>query len=82
MIADSSATSTTCKHHDMAISFYVYNFELYRPITTTHPSSSYWGFDACLTYGEDTAILPGVSGILDTGGYQQWGWKKKKKEFC
>ncbi|KAG2065672.1 aspartic proteinase [Suillus decipiens] len=38
----------------------------YVPLTTTSPSSSYWGIDQSITYGSST-ILSSTAGIVDTG---------------
>ena len=38
----------------------------YTPITSTTPSSYYWGIDQSISYGS-TPILQGASGIVDTG---------------
>ncbi|KAG2142137.1 acid protease [Suillus cothurnatus] len=38
----------------------------YVPITTTSPSSYYWGIDQSITYGSST-ILSATAGIVDTG---------------
>jgi pepsin A len=38
----------------------------YVPITTTSPSSNYWGIDQSITYGSST-ILSATAGIVDTG---------------
>lgn len=38
----------------------------YVPLTTTSPSSSYWGIDQSITYGSST-ILSATAGIVDTG---------------
>ncbi|KAG2038807.1 acid protease [Suillus americanus] len=38
----------------------------YVPITTTSPSSQYWGIDQSITYGSST-ILSATAGIVDTG---------------
>ncbi|EIW59132.1 acid protease [Trametes versicolor FP-101664 SS1] len=37
------------------------------PITSTSPASQYWGIDQELTYGQDTTLLSGSAGIVDTG---------------
>ncbi|KAI9439315.1 aspartic peptidase A1 [Lactarius indigo] len=37
------------------------------PITTTFPSSEFWGIDESIRYGVSTTILANGSGILDTG---------------
>ena len=37
------------------------------PITSTSPASQYWGIDQDLSYGNDTSLLSGSSGIVDTG---------------
>ncbi|KAF8626022.1 hypothetical protein AX15_005112 [Amanita polypyramis BW_CC] len=39
----------------------------YAPITSTFPSSLYWGIDQSITYGDSTDILTDASGIVDTG---------------
>lgn len=40
----------------------------YVPITTTSPSSEYWGIDASISYGTgSTPILPVSAGIIDSG---------------
>ncbi|KAG2341554.1 acid protease [Suillus weaverae] len=38
----------------------------YTPITTTKPSSTYWGINESITYGS-TTILSSTAGIVDTG---------------
>jgi len=38
----------------------------YVPLTTTSPSSYYWGIDQSITYGSST-ILSATAGIVDTG---------------
>ncbi|KAG9312018.1 acid protease [Chiua virens] len=38
----------------------------YVPLTTTFPSSRFWGIDQSITYG-DTTVLTSTSGIVDTG---------------
>ncbi|KAG1836453.1 acid protease [Suillus subalutaceus] len=38
----------------------------YVPLTTTSPSSQYWGIDQSITYGSST-ILSATAGIVDTG---------------
>ncbi|KAG1810919.1 aspartic peptidase domain-containing protein [Suillus subaureus] len=38
----------------------------YVPLTTTSPSSEYWGIDQSITYGSST-ILSATAGIVDTG---------------
>ncbi|KAG2038405.1 aspartic peptidase domain-containing protein [Suillus americanus] len=38
----------------------------YVPLTTTSPSSIYWGIDQSITYGNST-ILSATAGIVDTG---------------
>jgi pepsin A len=38
----------------------------YVPLTTTSPSSYYWGIDQSITYG-NTSILSATAGIVDTG---------------
>lgn len=37
------------------------------PITSTSPASQYWGIDQELSYGQDTTLLSGSAGIVDTG---------------
>ncbi|KAL7280027.1 hypothetical protein ACG7TL_006441 [Trametes sanguinea] len=37
------------------------------PITSTQPASLYWGIDQQVTYGDDTTLLTGNAGIVDTG---------------
>ncbi|GJE94601.1 aspartic protease [Phanerochaete sordida] len=37
------------------------------PITSTSPASNYWGINQDVTYGQDTALLSGAAGIVDTG---------------
>lgn len=37
------------------------------PITSTSPASQYWGIDQDLSYGQDTSLLSGSAGIVDTG---------------
>ncbi|KAI0354862.1 acid protease [Trametes cingulata] len=37
------------------------------PITSTQPASMYWGIDQDLTYGNNTSLLSGSAGIVDTG---------------
>ena len=37
------------------------------PITSTSPASMYWGIDQDLSYGQDTQLLSGSAGIVDTG---------------
>jgi hypothetical protein len=37
------------------------------PITSTSPASNYWGIDQDLTYGNNTSLLTGSAGIVDTG---------------
>ncbi|KAK0233784.1 aspartic peptidase A1 [Armillaria fumosa] len=39
----------------------------YAPITTTFPSSEFWGIDQSITYGPSTNILSSTAGIVDTG---------------
>ncbi|KAG1845950.1 aspartic peptidase domain-containing protein [Suillus tomentosus] len=38
----------------------------YTPITTTYPSSTYWGINESISYGS-TTILSSTAGIVDTG---------------
>ncbi|KAG1795694.1 aspartic peptidase domain-containing protein [Suillus plorans] len=38
----------------------------YTPITTTYPSSNYWGINQSISYGS-TTILSSTAGIVDTG---------------
>ncbi|KAG2117960.1 aspartic peptidase domain-containing protein [Suillus discolor] len=38
----------------------------YTPITTTYPSSTYWGINQSISYGS-TTILSSTAGIVDTG---------------
>ncbi|KAG1834407.1 aspartic proteinase [Suillus variegatus] len=38
----------------------------YTPITTTNPSSTYWGINQSISYGS-TTILSSTAGIVDTG---------------
>ncbi|KAL1741011.1 acid protease [Schizophyllum fasciatum] len=40
---------------------------VYSPITSTSPASNYWGIDQTVTYGESTAIMNSLAGIVDTG---------------
>ncbi|KAG6806463.1 hypothetical protein H0H93_002916, partial [Arthromyces matolae] len=35
-------------------------------VTTTYPSSRFWGIDLEATYGENLSILSGSSGVVDT----------------
>ena len=37
------------------------------PITSTSPASNYWGINQDVTYGQDTTLLSGAAGIVDTG---------------
>lgn len=37
------------------------------PITSTQPASLYWGIDQDVTYGQDSSLLSGSAGIVDTG---------------
>ncbi|OCH92611.1 acid protease [Obba rivulosa] len=37
------------------------------PITSTSPASQYWGINQDVTYGQDTQLLSGSAGIVDTG---------------
>ncbi|KAG6333236.1 hypothetical protein ID866_5851 [Astraeus odoratus] len=39
----------------------------YVPVTTTSPTSSFWGVDASMVYGGNTPILNFGPGLLDTG---------------
>ncbi|KAF9031013.1 acid protease [Hymenopellis radicata] len=39
----------------------------YTPLTSTFPSSFYWGIDESITYGTSTTILSSTAGIVDTG---------------
>lgn len=40
----------------------------YTPVTTTYPSSYYWGINVTgATYGETTVIPGSYAGIVDTG---------------
>ncbi|KAF7796287.1 hypothetical protein EIP86_007463 [Pleurotus ostreatoroseus] len=39
----------------------------FTPITSTQPASAYWGIDQDLSYGQDTTLLTGSAGIVDTG---------------
>lgn len=38
----------------------------YVPLTTTFPSSYFWGIDQSITYGSDT-VLASTAGVVDTG---------------
>jgi len=42
------------------------------PITNIYPASQYWGITQKITYGTDTTILSSTSGIVDTGGSDQF----------
>ncbi|KAI0257081.1 aspartic peptidase A1 [Lactifluus subvellereus] len=37
------------------------------PLTTTHPSSEFWGIDQSIRYGASTTILTTTAGVVDTG---------------
>ena len=37
------------------------------PITSTSPASEYWGINQDVTYGDNTQLLSGSAGIVDTG---------------
>ncbi|KLO09318.1 aspartic peptidase A1 [Schizopora paradoxa] len=39
----------------------------YAPLTTTSPSSEYWGIDGSIRYGGSTSILSKTAGIIDSG---------------
>ena len=39
----------------------------YTPITSTSPASEYWGINQDVAYGQDTQLLSGSAGIVDTG---------------
>ncbi|KAI0253242.1 aspartic protease [Lactifluus subvellereus] len=39
----------------------------FAPITTTSPSSQFWGIDQSIEYGDSTTILTTTAGIVDTG---------------
>ncbi|KII85700.1 hypothetical protein PLICRDRAFT_145569 [Plicaturopsis crispa FD-325 SS-3] len=39
----------------------------YAPVTKTAPASNFWGLDASITYGANTAVLNRTSGFFDTG---------------
>ncbi|KAI0079472.1 aspartic peptidase A1 [Panus rudis PR-1116 ss-1] len=39
----------------------------YAPVTRTSPSSSFWGIDQTIRYGDDTPILSATAGVIDTG---------------
>lgn len=38
----------------------------YVPLTSTYPSSAYWGIDQSVSYG-NTTIMSSTAGIVDTG---------------
>ena len=37
------------------------------PLTTTYPSSEFWGIDQSIRYGASTTILTTTAGVVDTG---------------
>ncbi|KAI0917457.1 hypothetical protein AcW1_007348 [Taiwanofungus camphoratus] len=39
----------------------------FTPITSTSPASMYWGINQDVTYSQDTSLLSGNAGIVDTG---------------
>jgi cathepsin E len=52
------------------------------PVTTTFPSSVYWGLELSFRYGDATPILDTNAGILDTGSTLIYIATGKFQTFC